>query len=148
MRQVSFPFPNSARTIWSRRRIQKSGSRQKRREKDENQFFTTEAQRHSEERSFAFPPLCLCASVVIQAMETLEQIKTKIEAAVPGARLEIIPNASGANQPSLLVCNEHAFAVAKFLRDDSQFQFDYASNVTGIDWLGGVTKEKVIPILS
>lgn len=76
-------------------------------------------------------------------METLEQIKTKIEAAVPGARLEIIPNASAANQPSLLVCNEHAFAVAKFLRDDSQFQFDYASNVTGSDWLGGVTKEKV-----
>lgn len=76
-------------------------------------------------------------------METLEQIKVRIEQSVPGARLEIIPDGSAANQPSLLADNEHAFAVAKLLRDDPQFQFDYASNVTGIDWLDKVTKEKV-----
>lgn len=76
-------------------------------------------------------------------METLEQIKVQIEQSVPGARLEIIPNTSAANQPSLLLDNERAFAVAKFLRDDPQFQFDYASNVTGIDWLDKVAKEKV-----
>ena len=76
-------------------------------------------------------------------METLEQIKSRIEAAVSGARLEIIPNGSAANQPSLLVSNEHASAVAQFLRDDPQLQFDYASNVTGIDWLDKITKEKV-----
>lgn len=76
-------------------------------------------------------------------MQTLEEIKGRIEAAITGARLEIVPNGSAANQPSLLVDKEHAFAIAKFLRDDSQFQFDYASNVTGIDWLDQVTKGKV-----
>lgn len=75
-------------------------------------------------------------------METLEQLKGRIEAAVSGARLEIMPNGSAANQPSLLVDNEHAFAVAKFLRDDPQLQFDYASNVTGIDWLDKIIQEK------
>jgi NADH-quinone oxidoreductase subunit C len=76
-------------------------------------------------------------------VQTLEEIKSRIEAAIPGARLEIIPNGSAANQPSLLISHEHAFAVAKFLRDDSQFQCDYASNVTGVDWLDKITKEKV-----
>ena len=76
-------------------------------------------------------------------METLEQIKSRIETAVPGARVEIIPNGSAANQPSLLVDNQNAFAAAKFLRDDPELKFDYASNVTGIDWLDKVTSEKV-----
>ncbi|MDB6024249.1 MAG: dehydrogenase [Verrucomicrobiales bacterium] len=74
---------------------------------------------------------------------TLEQIKARIEQSVPGARLEIIPNGSPANQPSLLVSNEHAVDVAKFLRDDSELRLDYASNATGIDWLEKVVKEKV-----
>ena len=77
------------------------------------------------------------------AVEKLEQIKTEIEAAVPAARVEIIPNGSAANQPSLLIDNERAFTIAKFLRDDPQLQFDYASNVTGIDWLDKVVQEKV-----
>ena len=38
---------------------------------------------------------------------------------------------------------EHALAVAAALRDDPQLRFDYASNVTGVDWLDSVTKEKV-----
>ena len=67
----------------------------------------------------------------------------RIEQNVLGAQLEIIPNGSAANQPSLLVSNEHAFVTAKFLRDDPQLQFDYASNVTGIDWLDKVVQEKV-----
>lgn len=76
-------------------------------------------------------------------MEALEQIKTRLEAAIPGARLEIIPNDSPARQPSLLVDADHALAVARFLRDDPQLQLDYASNVTGVDWLDAVLKEKV-----
>ena len=76
-------------------------------------------------------------------METLEQIKARIEGAIPGARLETIPNESPAAQRSLLVDNEHGLAVAKFLRDDAQLRFDYASNVTGVDWLDAVLKEKV-----
>ena len=69
-----------------------------------------------------------------RTMETLEQIKIRIEAAVPGARLEIIPNDSPSGQRSLLVDREHALAVAKFLRDDAELRLDYCSNVTGVDW--------------
>ncbi|MEO6035526.1 MAG: NADH-quinone oxidoreductase subunit C, partial [Verrucomicrobiota bacterium] len=76
-------------------------------------------------------------------METLEQIKSQIESAVPGAKVEIIANDSPSAQRSLLVDNVSAFDVAKFLRDDPQLQFDYASNVTGIDWLDKVVQEKV-----
>ena len=76
-------------------------------------------------------------------MQSLEGTKSRIEAAVPGAHLEIIPNGSAANQPSLLMDDEHALSIAKFLRDDPQLQFDYASNVTGIDWLDKVVQEKV-----
>jgi NADH-quinone oxidoreductase subunit C len=76
-------------------------------------------------------------------VETLEQIKSRIEAAVSGARLEIIPNDSPSGQRSLLVDREHAYAVAQFLRDDSQFRLDYVSNVTGIDWLDAELTEKI-----
>src|ERR1700751_2879704 len=71
-----------------------------------------------------------------------EQIKSRVEAAVPGAQLEIIPNDSASGQVSLLVDNAHAVAVAKFLRDDTELRLDYASNVTGVDWPELVIKEK------
>jgi NADH-quinone oxidoreductase subunit C len=76
-------------------------------------------------------------------METLEQIKARIESAVEGARLEIIPNGAPSARHSLLVDHAHAVAVATFLRDDPQLKLDYASNVTGVDWLDTVLKEKV-----
>jgi NADH-quinone oxidoreductase subunit C len=76
-------------------------------------------------------------------MESLEQIKSRIEAAVPGARVELLPNENPSGQRSLLVEKEHATAMAKFLRDDPQLKLDYASNVTGVDWLDTVFKEKV-----
>ncbi len=75
-------------------------------------------------------------------METLEQIKGRVEAAVPGASLEIVPNDNPAGQRSLLVDNAHALAVARLLRDDPSLRLDYASNVTGIDWLDKVVQEK------
>ena len=64
----------------------------------------------------------------------LEEIKSQIEANVPGCRLEIIPNGSPSGQHSLLVDTEHAFAVASFLRDGANPRFDFLSNATGIDW--------------
>lgn len=76
-------------------------------------------------------------------MNTLEKIKSQVEAAVSGVRLEIIPNESPSAQISLLVDNEHAFAVARFLRDDPQLRLDYASNVTGVDWPETMLKVKV-----
>jgi NADH-quinone oxidoreductase subunit C len=76
-------------------------------------------------------------------MQTLDQIKVLVEAAVPGARVEIVLNGSPSAQHSLLVDNEHALAVARFLRDDPQLRLDYASNVTGIDWPDTVIKETI-----
>src|SRR5262245_27040497 len=76
-------------------------------------------------------------------MESLEQIKTQIEAAVPGARIDIVPNASPSRQRSLYIDNEHARDVAKFLRDDPALRLDFCSNVTGVDWLDRVVKKTV-----
>jgi len=75
-------------------------------------------------------------------VETLDQIKSRLEAALPGVHLQIIPNDSPAQQPSLLVDVPHAAAVGRFLRDDSSLRLDYASNVTGVDWPDRVEKVK------
>jgi NADH-quinone oxidoreductase subunit C len=66
----------------------------------------------------------------------------RIQDAVPGARVEVIPNDTPAAQPSLLISTEHALAAAKFLKEDPELQFDYASGVTGVDWLDAVIKTK------
>ncbi len=76
-------------------------------------------------------------------MQTLQQIKDCIAAAFPGARLEVIPNGSPANQASLLLDHGQAREIAKFLRDQPQLRFDYASNVTGVDWPEKTVQEKV-----
>jgi len=76
------------------------------------------------------------------AVETLDEIKAWLEAAIPGAQLQVAPNDSPANQRSLLVDAAHAPAVARFLRDDPRLRLDYASNVTGIDWPDRVEKTK------
>jgi NADH-quinone oxidoreductase subunit C len=76
-------------------------------------------------------------------METLDQTKSHIEAAVAGARIEIIRNDGPSAQHSLLGDPEHAVAVARFLRDDLQLRLDYCSNVTGVDWPDAVIKERV-----
>lgn len=76
-------------------------------------------------------------------MKTVEEIKAAIEAAVPGAGLEIVPNPSPSAQHSLLLRPESAIAVATFLRDDGELALDFLSNVTGVDWLDKEIAEKV-----
>ena len=76
-------------------------------------------------------------------MESIEEIKTRVESAVSGARLEIIVNPSPSKQASLLVDNAHASAVARFLRDDTALRLDHCSNVTGVDWLDRTVTKKV-----
>src|SRR5436189_2093398 len=76
-------------------------------------------------------------------MESLEQIKARIEATVPGANIEIVHNASPSQQHSLKVDNEHARDVAKFLRDDPALRLDFCSNATGVDWLDRIVKKTV-----
>jgi NADH-quinone oxidoreductase subunit C len=74
-------------------------------------------------------------------VESLEQIKARAEAAVPAAKVEIVPNPGPANQPSLLIDNEQGLAVAQFLRNDPALRLDFCSNVTGVDWLDRVVKK-------
>jgi NADH-quinone oxidoreductase subunit C len=74
-------------------------------------------------------------------LDALDQIKSRLESAIPGVCLEIIPNGAPSGQFSLLVDNPHALAAAKFLRDDRSLRLDYASNVTAVDWLDSVVKE-------
>jgi NADH-quinone oxidoreductase subunit C len=76
-------------------------------------------------------------------MESLEQIRTRIEAAVPGANVAIVQNTSPSQQHSLKIDNEHAADVAKWLRDDSALRLDFCSNATGVDWLDRTVKKTV-----
>lgn len=72
----------------------------------------------------------------------LEALIAQVTAAIPGARVDLIPNPAVAAQASLRVDRAHAVEVARFLRDTPGLQFDYVSNVTGVDWLDRVTKAK------
>jgi NADH-quinone oxidoreductase subunit C len=76
-------------------------------------------------------------------MKTAEEIKNAIEAAVPGARVELVLNPSPAAQHSLRIDAAHATAVALFLRDDKELELDFLSNVTGVDWPEREVTEKV-----
>ncbi len=76
-------------------------------------------------------------------MKTVEEIKAAIEAAVPGAGMEFVPNPSPSAQHSLRLTPEYAVAVATFLRDDAELAFDFLSNVSGVDWPDKEVAEKV-----
>jgi len=76
-------------------------------------------------------------------METLDQIKLRIETAVPGAIVGILPNDSPSAQCSLWVSREHGRAVAELLRADANLKLDYCSNATGIDWPEAELTEKI-----
>lgn len=76
-------------------------------------------------------------------MDTLEQIKVRVEQEVPGCCLQIVVNGSASQQHSLLVDIPHAVAAATFLRDAPHLRLDYLSNVTAIDWPEQLTKRTV-----
>lgn len=75
-------------------------------------------------------------------LPSIEQVRSQIEAAVPGAVLEIAFN-EATQQHSLVLAPPAAYAAAKFLRDHPGLRMDYASNVTGVDWLDSISTEKV-----
>ena len=76
-------------------------------------------------------------------MESVAEIKARAEAAVPGATIDIVPNPGPAQQSSLVIDNDHAPAVARFLRVDPALRLDFCSNVTGVDWLDRTVKKTV-----
>ena len=76
-------------------------------------------------------------------MKTVEEIKSGIEAAVPGASVEIVPNPSPSGQHSLRLAPGCAVEVARFLRDDADLALDFLSNLTGVDWPDKEITERV-----
>lgn len=68
-------------------------------------------------------------------METLEQLRDRLVARFPGARVSLVINPGPAAEHSLLLDAASARESALFLRDDEALRLDYCSNVTGIDWL-------------
>ena len=76
-------------------------------------------------------------------MKTVEEIKVAIEAAVPGAGVEFVPNPGPAAEHSLRLAPASAVVVATFLRDDADLAFDFLSNVSGVDWPDKEIAEKV-----
>ena len=76
-------------------------------------------------------------------METPEQTKARLEAALPQAKIEILANECAAGERSLFVDAASGFLIAKFLRDDAQLKLDYCSNVTGVDWPDKELTEKI-----
>jgi NADH-quinone oxidoreductase subunit C len=76
-------------------------------------------------------------------MKTVEEIKAAIEAAIPGAGVEVISNPSPSGQHSLRIDHAHAAQIAQFLRDDAELAFDFLSNVSGVDWPDKEISEKV-----
>ena len=72
-----------------------------------------------------------------------EAILNEIRAALPNVEAEVVSNPSPSGQDSLLVAGKDLVAVAGWLKNQPQHCFDYLSNVTGIDRLDEVVKEKV-----
>jgi NADH-quinone oxidoreductase subunit C len=76
-------------------------------------------------------------------VKTVEEIKAAIEAAVPGAGVEVVTNPGVSGQHSLRLSQKNAIAVATFLRDDGELALDFLSNLTGVDWPDREIAEKV-----
>lgn len=60
-------------------------------------------------------------------MKTIEEIKQDIEAKFQGTQITI-------EGTSLVIPKERWFQIAKVLKEDSQYSFDYLSSVTGVDY--------------
>ncbi len=67
-------------------------------------------------------------------METVEQIRDRLRARFPSARIDVLPNPGPAAEHSLVLDPACGREIALFLRDDPELRLDYCSNATGVDW--------------
>jgi NADH-quinone oxidoreductase subunit C len=65
---------------------------------------------------------------------TLEEIRSRLEAFVPGCNAEIVVNGSPSAQNSLLIDRKYGLQAAMYLRDHPELLLDFCSNVTAVDW--------------
>jgi len=76
-------------------------------------------------------------------MTSLEELKARLEAALPNLSLELVVNPGPAAEHSLLVPASCIYRVGRFLHDTEDLQFDYLSNLSGVDWPERTITEKV-----
>ena len=74
---------------------------------------------------------------------TLDEIKSRLEAALPGCRAEIVVNGSPSAQNSLVIDRRYGRQAAEFLRSDAELALDYCSNMTAVDWPDREQTEKI-----
>jgi NADH-quinone oxidoreductase subunit C len=71
---------------------------------------------------------------------TLEEIRARLLAEIPGCQVELVVNGSPSAQNSLLIDRQHGLEAARLLRG---LELDYCSNVTAVDWPERVQTDKV-----
>jgi NADH-quinone oxidoreductase subunit C len=71
---------------------------------------------------------------------TLNEIRARLQAAIPGCQVDLVVNGSPSAQNSLLIDRQHGLEAAQVLRG---LELDYCSNVTAVDWPERVQTEKI-----
>jgi NADH-quinone oxidoreductase subunit C len=71
---------------------------------------------------------------------SLEEIRARLQAAIPGCQVDLVVNGSPSAQNSLLIDRQHGLEAARLLRG---LELDYCSNVTAVDWPERVQTDKI-----
>jgi NADH-quinone oxidoreductase subunit C len=71
---------------------------------------------------------------------TLEDIRARLQAEIPGCQVDLVANGSPSAQNSLLIDRQHGLEAARVLRG---LALDFCSNVTAVDWPERVQTDKV-----
>jgi NADH-quinone oxidoreductase subunit C len=71
---------------------------------------------------------------------TLDEIRSRLQAEIPGCQVDLVVNGSPSAQNSLLIDRQHGREAARVLRG---LELDFCSNVTAVDWPERVQTDKV-----
>jgi NADH-quinone oxidoreductase subunit C len=71
---------------------------------------------------------------------TLNEIRDRLQAEIPGCQVDLVVNGSPSAQNSLLIDRQHGLEAARVLRG---LELDYCSNVTAVDWPERVQTDKI-----
>ena len=71
---------------------------------------------------------------------TLEDIRARLQAEIPGCQVDLVVNGGPSAQNSLLIDRQHGLEAARVLRG---LELDYCSNVTAVDWPERVQTDKI-----
>jgi NADH-quinone oxidoreductase subunit C len=71
---------------------------------------------------------------------SLKEIGARLQAEIPGCRVDLVVNGSPSAQNSLLIDRQHGLEAARVLRG---LELDYCSNVTAVDWPEQVQTDKI-----